>query len=74
MNDEELEQIGIIADKSKLRPNRYWCNIIQDNINISKGTKLEVIMEKIFQNGYAQGIDTGKTQRSQEFKNLLNDD
>jgi hypothetical protein len=72
MNDTELEKLGVIADKTALNPNRYWCNVTQTEIKIAKGTTAEQIMTKIFEQGYLQGIDTGKAQRSQEFKNLMN--
>jgi hypothetical protein len=72
MKDEELEKLGILADKSTLHPNRYWCNTTQTQINIHKMTSAEDIMTMIFKEGYGQGIETGKAQRSQEFKNLIN--
>jgi len=72
MTDQELEKMGIISDKSKLSPNRYWCNTTQENMNIAKGTTPFQLLAKIYEAGYIQGIDTGKEQRSQEFKNLIN--
>jgi hypothetical protein len=72
MDDLELEKLGLIADKTKLNPNRYWCNTTQTEIKIAKGTTPEQLMHKIFEQGYVLGIETGKAQRSQEFKNLIN--
>ena len=72
MTELQLEELGLIADKSKLHPNRYWCNLTQTDITINKGLKAVDVMEIIFKIGYVQGIDTGKAQRIQEFKNLIN--
>lgn len=74
MRDEELEKIGIFPDKTKIYPNRYWCNITQSEIKITDDLTTEDILFKIFEEGYTQGIETGKAQRSREFLNLLNND
>lgn len=71
MTDKELEKMGIIAHKTKLNPIRYWCNTTQEYMKIRESDNIEGILTKIFQNGYTQGIDTGKRQRSAEIKGLL---
>ncbi len=43
-----------------------------EELKINKGTKPEGIIFFIFQSGYIQGIENAKTQRSQEFKTLIN--
>lgn len=72
MNDIELEKLGVRADKTTLKPNRYWCSVTETEMNIAKGTTAEQIVMKIFEQGYLQGIEKGKSKRSQEFKDLLN--
>ena len=68
----QLEKMGILTEKTKLSPNRYWCNTIQDYLTIRKEDTMEDVLTMIFENGYTQGIDTGKRQRSEEIKGLLN--
>lgn len=68
----QLEKMGILTEKTKLNPNRYWCNTIQDYLTIKKTDTLEDVLNMIFSNGYAQGIETGKRQRSEQIKGLLN--
>ena len=68
----QLEKMGILTERTKLNPNRYWCNTVQDYLIIRKTDTMEDVLNMIFSNGYSQGIETGKRQRSEEFKGLLN--
>ena len=72
MTELQLEELGLIANETTFNPNRYWCNLTQTNITINKGLKAVDVMEIIFKIGYVQGVETGKAQRSQDFKNLIN--
>ena len=75
ITDKELESIGIIDEGSRLKPDRYWCNTTQTQMRINiKTATLEDVMTMIFEQGYTQGISTGKTQRSAEIKRLLNNE
>lgn len=67
----QLEKMGILTERTKLNPNRYWCNTIQDYINIKGTDTIEDVLNMIFSSGYVQGIETGKRQRSNEIKALL---
>jgi hypothetical protein len=72
MTELQLEKMGILPDKTKLNPNRYWCNTVQDYLTITKTTELQDVLNMIFSIGHEEGICTGKKQRSAEFKNLIN--
>lgn len=75
ITDKELEKMGIIHEGSKLKPDRYWCNTTQTQMRIdTKTATIESVMTMIFEEGYTQGISTGKTQRSTEIKRLLNNE
>ena len=72
MTDKQLELIGITPVKTNLHPNRYWCSATEKHINITKDMSGEDILSIIVTRAYVLGIETGKAQRSQEFKNLCN--
>jgi len=74
MTDKALEKIGILPDKSRLNPNRYWCNATQEHMNISRNMWGEDIMQDIFDNAFNQGVEEGKERRSKEFKRLINNE
>jgi hypothetical protein len=74
MTDTELGKMGIISDRTKLHPHRYWCNTTKTEFRITEEISAEDIMIMIFQDGYTKGIETGKAQRSNDFKNLINND
>ena len=71
MTARQLEKMGIIMERTKLNPNRYWCNTTQDYLTIHKTDTMETILQMIFDSGMEQGIEYGKRQRSQQFKGLL---
>jgi hypothetical protein len=71
MTDKELEKIGIIRDGGNLRPNRYWCNTLQDHINILRTDTMEDVLGYIFKEGVERGIKEGKEKRSNEIMGLL---
>jgi hypothetical protein len=73
MTPKQLEKLGIIAE-GKLKPNKYWCNAIQDYLTIYKTDTIEDIFEKIYKVAEANGIIEGKRQRSNEFKVLMDND
>lgn len=74
MTKEQLEQMGIIPDGGKIKPNKYWINSVQENINIYETTTIEDIFEEIYRLGEQNGIKEDKRQRSNEFKALLDND
>lgn len=72
VHDEDLEKLGIIADKSTFHPVRYWCNASQEHINLNNKINYKFVVTKLFKRGISQGIEEGKAIRSQEIKDLLN--
>lgn len=72
MTDKQLEKLGIHFDGSKISPNLYWCNSIQEHIVITRQMSGEEILSIVFENGYSQGVEDGKAQRSEQLKNLIN--
>ncbi len=71
MTDLQLGKLGIVPDKSKLKPNRYFCNTRQEFVDILKGTTVEMILNDIIEVGRLQGIEEGKNQRNAQFRDLL---
>jgi len=71
MTARQLEKMGILTERTKLNPNRYWCNTTQDYLTIDKSNTMEDVLKMIFDSGMEQGIEEGKRQRSQQFKGLL---
>ena len=57
MTDLQLEKLGILSDKSKLKPNRYYCNTRQEFVDIPRETTVETILVDIIAAGRLQGVD-----------------
>ncbi len=73
MTDKQLERMGIYRDGGRLYPKRYWCNITQGYMNIEKTNETyESIVKRIYERGLKDGISEGKSMRSKEFMDLLN--
>ena len=70
MTARQLEKMGILKERTKLNPNRYWCNTTQDYLTIQKTDTMETVLQMIFYRGIEQGIEEGKRQRSRQFKGL----
>ncbi len=71
MTKSQLKNLGIIPEKSKLHPNRYWCNVTQNYIDISRNDSDEQIIQQIYDSGVNDGIKEGKEQRSSQILSLL---
>lgn len=63
MTELQIEQLGLKPNKSKLHPNRYWCDITKTYINIHKGLKHIHIIDIIFKIGYMQGVNASKIKK-----------
>lgn len=70
MTDKQLEKLGLFPEKQK---GRYWSNVTQDCIYITKTSTPEDILEIIYKSGLQTGIIEGKQLRSKELRNLLDD-
>ena len=71
---EQLEQIGIYHEESKLKPFKYWCNITQGYLKITDKMTMEDVVKMVYEKGIELGLRDGKEQRSNEFKRLLNNE
>ena len=70
MTKKQLEKMGVYPDFTPKWHSRYWVNIIQDHITIINVKN--ITMEEIMKMVYDVGIKNGKSQRSKEFGELLN--
>jgi len=74
MTDKQLEKLGLYRDSIKLHLKRYWCDTVQEYIQISKIDTIKDILKYIFEEGVKQGVKQGKEQRSNQIMDLLTND
>lgn len=73
MTIEELEAIGIQKHKSKLYPNRFFIPYLGE-VDILPPYDITKVFEKIYNEGYRNGVDYGKEIKISEIKRVLNID
>lgn len=67
-----IETIGVYSEQTILHPNRFWCNVLQDYIDITEDKNIEDVIEMIYEEGIKRGIDEGKEIRSKEIGEMFN--
>jgi hypothetical protein len=69
----QLEKLGLVDDSHPVRPNRYWCSVIDNHIYIRKDDTMASILQKVSDVSLEKGIEIGKKRRSKQLFDLLND-
>lgn len=74
MTDKLLEKFEIFPEKTRMNSHRYWCNVTQPYLTITKDMTHTDLLEEILKIGKEEGIEIGKAQRSDEIKKLINNE
>jgi hypothetical protein len=71
MTIEELEKLGFTHLQMKIYPRRFFMPILGER-DIPEYYKLTAIFEMYFDKGKEEGVEKGKQDKVNEFRNLLN--
>jgi len=66
-----LEEMEIFKQDNEWSKNVYYCNIIEDSIDIEETDTLFNVIDKINSISWSNGFRDGKKQRSKDLMELL---
>jgi hypothetical protein len=70
MTTQELENMGITDQTSKLHPRRYFIPCV-GNVNIPETYSKEDIFQLIYDRGHNDGVERGKDEKIDELLSVL---